>query len=133
MYKCLDTKEVVGTYKEYLHTKHWKLLKSKIYKKYKYNCAYCKTNHDIDLHHKTYERVGNENIGDLVYLCRLCHKAVHDGLISDNKLKLQLKAKNKRSKKKKKKVKHSQKNVKSYTMTKNELETYKSTGELPEH
>ncbi len=134
MYKCKATNEQVETYQEYLKTNHWKATKVKVFKKYKYHCAKCKTNKNIDLHHKTYKNVGNESMSDLVYLCRTCHKLVHDNKLSDHKFKLVLKVKNKRSKKpgkKKKKAKYSQKGVKGYVMTKEEIAVYRKTGKLP--
>lgn len=32
---------------------------------------------DVQLHHVTYERLGNENLTDLLPLCRTCHQMVH--------------------------------------------------------
>ena len=32
---------------------------------------------DVDLHHKTYERIGSELLTDLEPLCRPCHNALH--------------------------------------------------------
>ena len=101
MYKCFDTKEIANTYKEYLKTNHWLMLKARMYNKYKYKCAYCSTNKDLNLHHKTYDNVGNERVKDLVYLCSNCHKLVHADKIKDTNLKLELKKKNARKNKKK--------------------------------
>lgn len=78
MYKCLDTNEVVGTYKEYLKTNHWKNTKDRMYKsKYKYECYCCGTKKLLQLHHKSYNRVGNEKLNDLIWLCGGCHNLVH--------------------------------------------------------
>lgn len=32
----------------------------------------------VDLHHKTYKRLGNERLTDLLPLCRTHHQAAHD-------------------------------------------------------
>gem|GEM_PF-4331542 len=32
----------------------------------------------LNLHHKTYERIGNEKIRDLVCLCQQCHHKLHE-------------------------------------------------------
>jgi hypothetical protein len=32
----------------------------------------------LDLHHRTYKRLGREHLKDFVPLCRTCHKHVHD-------------------------------------------------------
>lgn len=79
MYKCL-TGECVRTYKEYLKTKHWQNIKNKMYKsKYKYECYCCGAKRGLQLHHKSYKRVGNEKLNDLIYLCGNCHELVHEG------------------------------------------------------
>lgn len=31
----------------------------------------------FDVHHKTYDRIGDELLDDLVLLCKSCHKAQH--------------------------------------------------------
>lgn len=78
MYKCNDTGETVETYSEYLKTKHWNNIKQQMYKKYRYHCCVCGWSHGIQIHHKTYERVGNESLDDLIYICKACHKLYHD-------------------------------------------------------
>lgn len=79
MYKCLDTKEVAFTYKDYLKTEHWKNIKMKMKNsKYKYMCYSCKSKTKLQLHHKSYKRVGNEKLTDLIWLCEDCHKKTHE-------------------------------------------------------
>lgn len=78
MYICKDTNETALTYKEYLLTTHWRNLKEKMYKsKYKYECYSCKCKTKLELHHKTYKRIGNERLNDMIWLCRDCHEATH--------------------------------------------------------
>jgi len=80
MYKCLDTKECVSTYKEYLKTKHWQGVKNRMYNsKIKYECNCCGKRKGLQLHHKSYNRVGNERLNDLIWLCGDCHEKVHEG------------------------------------------------------
>ena len=82
-------------YKKYLNSKHW-LDVRKRYKESKLNkgCCYCcKRKNNLNLHHKTYKRVGKENIDDLMFLCQECHTKEHKKL-NDNKV-------NKKKKKKK--------------------------------
>lgn len=33
---------------------------------------------NIDTHHIDYSRIGNERFGDLIVICRSCHKELHD-------------------------------------------------------
>ena len=41
------------------------------------NCGLCDTSEDLHLHHLTYERVGQEELADLVALCAPCHRMLH--------------------------------------------------------
>lgn len=40
-------------------------------------CEVCDSKEQLDVHHKTYKRFGNERLEDLVVLCRNCHDAFH--------------------------------------------------------
>jgi len=78
--ECKDTGEKVVGYKNYLKTKHWKYKRISIYRKYDRRCTKCGEAFqliDSNVHHLTYERVGNELDEDLVLLCKECHKKVH--------------------------------------------------------
>lgn len=41
-------------------------------------CFLCATTERIELHHRTYERVGRELLTDLIPLCAECHALAHD-------------------------------------------------------
>ena len=87
MYYCKDTSETATNYTEYLKTIHWKNLKTRMYKsKYKYECHCCKCKTGLQLHHKTYKRVGNEHLNDLTWLCKICHEEVHLYATDNSKL-----------------------------------------------
>jgi 5-methylcytosine-specific restriction endonuclease McrA len=49
-----------------------------------YRCRGCYAPADrgcaLELHHRTYERFGNERAGDLTALCRDCHRALTSGI-----------------------------------------------------
>lgn len=49
-----------------------------------YRCRGCYAPADrgcaLELHHRTYERLGHERPGDLTALCRECHRALTSGL-----------------------------------------------------
>lgn len=78
--KC-STGEVVYSYKDYLKTKHWINKKIQFLKNHKNECSMCgRKNCKLDLHHMTYENVGNEKLDDLVVLCNECHTKVHKNL-----------------------------------------------------
>jgi len=42
-----------------------------------YRCQLCNADKPLDVHHRTYERFGNELPGDLIALCRECHDRFH--------------------------------------------------------
>jgi hypothetical protein len=45
-----------------------------------HRCQACNASGDdivLDVHHRTYDRVGNEGPADLIVLCRKCHGAIH--------------------------------------------------------
>ena len=71
-------------YKEYLETDHWKETRSKALKKANYKCELCNGSKDkLNVHHKTYERKGNELPEDLIVLCENCHGKFHDKIKQD--------------------------------------------------
>jgi 5-methylcytosine-specific restriction endonuclease McrA len=65
-------------YQEYLHSEKWREKKNTLYRHRQYECYICKQTYDLQVHHMTYKRLGNERRGDLVYLCRECHEEVTD-------------------------------------------------------
>lgn len=67
------------SYFQYLRSEHWKIIKRRFYKRlnFKNQCEACKSRRKLNVHHKTYERIGMERLSDLCLLCRSCHKRVH--------------------------------------------------------
>ena len=66
------------TYEEYLSSEHWKdLRKRMLSSKMKYVCHICGVDKGLQLHHKTYKRMGMEWLMDVIWLCGDCHKRVH--------------------------------------------------------
>lgn len=64
-------------YKEYLKTEHWKEVRIKKYKKKKRSCAICGSFEKLEVHHLTYNNIGNEKGEDLRVLCHRCHELAH--------------------------------------------------------
>lgn len=76
---CTDTGEVVYNYQDYLRTRHWKELKEKVTaSRHGQRCSCCHSKENLNLHHKTYERIGKERLKDMVFLCREHHLLVHE-------------------------------------------------------
>ncbi len=63
-------------YKKYLNSSHWKQIRYQIYRKHPL-CKFCYRKNWLNIHHKTYVRLGNERLNDLVVLCKFCHHALH--------------------------------------------------------
>lgn len=65
------------SYKDYLKSKHWKELKKKKRDTRKAKCRVCHTEKNLNLHHRTYKSIGNEHVGDVIWLCADCHNETH--------------------------------------------------------
>jgi hypothetical protein len=65
-------------YKEYLQTDEWKKRREKHLKVANYKCQLCNSGGNLNVHHRTYERVGREDFMDLIVLCEKCHSLFHE-------------------------------------------------------
>ena len=61
-------------YNEHLNSEKWRDLKRTIMKRRGHKCERCGSTSYLELHHKTYERLGHERASDLELLCPLCHE-----------------------------------------------------------
>lgn len=77
-------KEVPDEYRSYLLSDDWKERRKK-WLDYWRSCCICMDGSRLDVHHRTYERVGHEIFTDCVVLCRSCHE-----LFESNKSKRQM-------------------------------------------
>lgn len=64
-------------YSDYLLTDHWKELSNKRKSIDGYKCTVCGSTENLNVHHKTYKNIGNEDIDDVITLCHECHVIVH--------------------------------------------------------
>lgn len=65
-------------YRDYLQTPEWKRKAADHRKRGGYRCQVCNSNQDrLNIHHRTYERLGREQVSDLVCLCENCHHLFH--------------------------------------------------------
>ncbi|MEO2574133.1 HNH endonuclease signature motif containing protein [Clostridium tertium] len=67
-------------YQEYLNSPHWKETRLKALKRAGNRCQLCSSTNNLNVHHNTYKNKGNEDLKDLVVLCRDCHAKFHDKL-----------------------------------------------------
>lgn len=75
------------TYKQYLKSEKWQNIKKQVYDRARKNvgtdnrfgvceaCGYQPYKPCLQVHHRTYERIMNERLEDLILLCPRCHKA----------------------------------------------------------
>lgn len=61
----------------YLHSDQWKQVKRKVLKRDGHHCQSCGSSLHLEVHHVTYDRLGNEDLSDLVTLCNSCHSKLH--------------------------------------------------------
>jgi len=76
MYMSAEAKQA------HLASNYWKELKLKRLIKANYMCEVhgCTETHRLELHHETYQRLGQEKLSDIKIICRQHHQATHDEL-----------------------------------------------------
>ena len=80
---CADCQRAGATtqlpYAEYLKSAGWQFKRRRALILGRHKCRVCgATDTQLDVHHNTYERLGNEDDADLVVLCHNCHQLFHD-------------------------------------------------------
>jgi hypothetical protein len=67
----------LGSLREYYLSDHWRALRARYHRsKLPQKCIVC-FDPNVDLHHRTYKRLGDEKLTDLVPLCREHHADTH--------------------------------------------------------
>jgi len=65
-------------YQEYLLSPQWQAKREMALSLACWRCQVCNTENDLNVHHRTYDRLGHEYQADLVVLCRRCHGLFHE-------------------------------------------------------
>ena len=66
-------------YINYMASNEWRLKRLARLKLDEFTCQTCNEKEYLEVHHRTYERLGDENVEtDLITLCSECHKAITD-------------------------------------------------------
>lgn len=65
-------------YADYLQTEHWQKTRTEALERALHCCQVCNSPTQLNVHHRTYERRGNELPEDLIVLCQSCHQLFHD-------------------------------------------------------
>ena len=62
-------------YKKYMYSREWKLLRSRVLLRDDYKCQFnrCANTKDLQVHHRTYKRFGDERMSDLITYCKHHH------------------------------------------------------------
>ncbi len=74
-------------YKKYLLSKEWKEKRAEAILLANGRCRVCNTSQRLEVHHRTYDRIGNEIQDDLTVLCHSCH-ALFSRRKENNKVKV---------------------------------------------
>lgn len=64
-------------YRRYLAGRVWRDTRHHALARAGHRCQACGSAHRLDVHHRSYARLGHENPDDLRVLCRNCHERVH--------------------------------------------------------
>lgn len=67
-------------YQEYLKSPEWAATRRWALERAEHRCQVCNSDGPLDVHHRTYERLGHEWPSDLTVLCRDCHGLYHGRL-----------------------------------------------------
>jgi hypothetical protein len=70
---------VPGGYHGYLQSDAWRQRRRDAIQRADGRCQVCNGSGPLEVHHRTYERLGHESPGDLTVLCRACHARFHEG------------------------------------------------------
>ena len=65
-------------YRDYMLSPAWQKKRERVRQRSGGKCELCGERSAVDVHHRTYARVGKERLSDLIHLCRLCHEDQHD-------------------------------------------------------
>jgi|TARA_Y100000310_G_scaffold191013_1_gene191012 5-methylcytosine-specific restriction endonuclease McrA len=64
-------------YSEYIVSPEWHAIRELRFQKDNYTCQKCGAKNELRGHHLTYERLGHEDIGDIITWCARCHNDDH--------------------------------------------------------
>ena len=73
-------------YRDYLLTDHWRNLSIKVKERDGNKCKLCNSWDSLNAHHRTYKNRWKDNeIEDIITLCKNCHQMIHDNLELNSK------------------------------------------------
>ncbi len=78
-YKSLLMSERGFSYREYMVSPQWAEKRDAALERALHRCQVCNSPHELQVHHRTYERLCAETPEDLTVMCRTCHTIFHHG------------------------------------------------------
>lgn len=63
-------------YSSYLQSEHWEKARKYVLDSNSV-CEFCGNKYNLNVHHKTYANIGDEEVDDLIVLCKRCHGLIH--------------------------------------------------------
>lgn len=72
-----QTRPQVLNYREYLRSPEWRAIRAEKLRQAGNQCALCPNTKRLEVHHRTYDRLGKERPDDLIVLCDRCHRRQH--------------------------------------------------------
>lgn len=73
-----EKREWDAWYQEYLQSPGWHRKRAAVLKRARGTCEGCLTRPAVEVHHLTYEHVGDELLFELVAVCEECHAKIHE-------------------------------------------------------
>lgn len=64
-------------YQQHLRSPEWAVVRRLALEQAAHACRLCGSDERLDVHHRTYDRLGAELLADVVVLCRSCHNRHH--------------------------------------------------------
>jgi 5-methylcytosine-specific restriction endonuclease McrA len=65
-------------YRQYMASPMWREKRQQVLERDSFRCKGCEKERATEVHHKTYARLGNELLIDLISLCSECHARIHE-------------------------------------------------------
>ncbi|MDB5250666.1 MAG: hypothetical protein JWQ40_5060 [Segetibacter sp.] len=72
-----DSRDFEKVYNKYLESAAWLSKRSEILKRDNYTCRYCASTKATQVHHLSYNNLGNEPDFELISVCKQCHQEIH--------------------------------------------------------
>ena len=77
--ECYEPIEDSDKYYIYIQSDEWKEKRLQALDRAGYRCQVCGDGMNLQVHHVTYDRLGNEHEDDLIAVCKRCHEKIHSG------------------------------------------------------